>query len=217
MLSSRLSRLPVGAALLLAGCATPAAVPTTVETTGMPNTELALRRAMDQVNADMGNLGGLRPEAANAASVATATTTGQPLLLANLPSTQEPVAAPLSLAPPPQPPPSSVANAALAPASAPIPLHPAPGGSLPVVPAELEKQLAFTWNGPLDDAVKKLGSAIGYEVTVFGPANTRPLAVVVSVSGTAVEVLRAVGIEAGRWATVSVDPLHHQIAVVHHV
>ena len=189
MLSSRLYRLPVGAAVLLAGCATPAEVPPTVDTAGMPNTELALRRAMDQVNADMGNLGGWRPVAAAA---------GQPLSL----TASTPVQAPAL---------------ALAPASAPIPLRPAPETPLPVVPAELEKQLAFTWNGPLDGAVKKLGSAVGYEVTVFGSVNTRPLAVVVSMSGTAVEVLRAVGVQAGSQATVSVDPLHHQIAVVHHV
>ncbi len=41
---------------LLAGCATPI-VPTTVDTTGMPSAELALRRAIDRVNGDMAQIG----------------------------------------------------------------------------------------------------------------------------------------------------------------
>ena len=41
---------------LLAGCATPN-VPTTVDATGMPSAELALRRAIDRVNGDMAQIG----------------------------------------------------------------------------------------------------------------------------------------------------------------
>ena len=51
--------IPLWAVSLLAGCATPD-IPPTVAVAGMPNTELALRRSMDQVNADMGQLGGLQ-------------------------------------------------------------------------------------------------------------------------------------------------------------
>ena len=46
---------------LLAGCVTPP-VPPTVVTDGMPNAELALRRALDQVNGDMAQIGAMRPE-----------------------------------------------------------------------------------------------------------------------------------------------------------
>jgi defect-in-organelle-trafficking protein DotD len=199
----RLTRVPVGAALLLAGCASPDIVPPTVETAGMPNTELALRRAMDQVNSDMGNLGGLRPYTAVAAPVATVVTPGQPLALAPTTLATQP-------APPARPPSPSAAVASAAPATT----TPAP---LPVLPADLDKRLAFTWNGPLDGAVSKLGAQIGYQVTISGPPASRPLKIVVDVSGTAVDVLRAVGNEAGTRATVSVDPLHHQISVLHHV
>ncbi len=201
--SSRLTRPAVGVVLLLAGCATPDVVPPTVETAGMPNTELALRRAMDQVNNDMGNLGGWRPDNAVAAPIAGVVTPGQPLALAPRASTTQP--------PPPARPPSPlVAIASTAPAA----ITPV---SQSVVPAELEQRLAFTWSGPLDGAVSKLGAQIGYHVTVFGPPGSRPLKIVVDVSGTAVDVLRAVGNEAGTSATVSVDPLHHQISVLHHV
>ncbi len=41
---------------LLAGCATPN-VPTTVDVTGMPSAELALRRVIDRVNGDMAQIG----------------------------------------------------------------------------------------------------------------------------------------------------------------
>lgn len=201
---SRLTCFPIGAVLLLAGCATPDVASPTVETAGMPNTELALRRAMDQVNGDMGSLGGLRPGSVVAAPVVTqATTPGQPLALA-------PAAITTQAAPPAVPRLPSPAMASAVPATvAPLPL--------PVLPAELDKRFAFTWNGPLDGAVSKLGERIGYQVTVSGPPGSRPLQIVVDVSGTAVDVLRAVGNEAGTSATVSVDPIHHQIAVLHHV
>lgn len=46
---------------LLAGCVTPPDSPD-VATNGMPNPELALRHALDQVNGDMAQIGAMRPE-----------------------------------------------------------------------------------------------------------------------------------------------------------
>lgn len=142
---------------LLAGCAA-TNVPTDVATTGMPNAELALRRTLDQVNADMAQIGGMQP----ASYVASAPT-------------------------------------------------------MPVVPAELEKPVQFVWNGPLDAGVKKLADSIGYSVAVSGPQNPQPLIVAVNVNGQVLGAFQALGTQAGAVATVEVDPLHHQVQVVHHV
>jgi defect-in-organelle-trafficking protein DotD len=64
--------LPITAALigatLLAGCASVLPVPTTVATPGMPNPEEALRASITHVDAEMAELGQLRPEPATAAS-----------------------------------------------------------------------------------------------------------------------------------------------------
>jgi defect in organelle trafficking protein DotD len=141
---------------LLAGCAS-TNVPTDVAMTGMPNAELALRRTLDQVNADMTQIGAMQP----ASYTATAPT--------------------------------------------------------PVVPAELEKPVQFVWSGPLDAGVKKLAGSIGYSVTVSGPQNPQPLNVAVNVSGQVLAAFQALGSQAGAIATVEVDPLHHQVEVVHHV
>lgn len=141
---------------LLAGCAS-TNVPTDVATTGMPNAELALRRALDQVNGDMTQIGAMQP-----VGYAAADTT-------------------------------------------------------PVVPAELEKPIQFVWSGPLDAGVKKLANSIGYSVAVSGPQNPQPLIVAVNINGQVLGAFQALGTQAGAIATVEVDPLHHQVQVVHHV
>jgi len=142
---------------LLAGCAA-TGVASDVGTTGMPNPELALRRALDQVNSDMTEIGGMRPGAAVAAEK-----TG------------------------------------------------------PVVPEELQGMVDFVWNGPLDAGVEKLAASIGYAVLVSGPPEFRPLPVAVNFSGQVLVAFRALGTQAGAAATVELDPLHHQVRVIHHV
>jgi defect in organelle trafficking protein DotD len=97
-----------------------------------------------------------------------------------------------------------------------------PGGyaeatASPVVPAELEKPVQFVWNGPLDAGVKKLASSIGYSVTVSGPRNPQPVLVQVNIDGQVICAFQELGSQAGAVATVQVDPLHHQVQVVHHV
>ncbi|WP_158803504.1 DotD/TraH family lipoprotein [Acidisoma sp. L85] len=155
MVTARIGSAALGLGLL-AGC-TSTSVPTDVSTTGMPNAELALRRALDQVNSDMTQIGGMQPAG------------------------------------------SGVADAT------------------PVVPAELEKPIQFAWNGPLDAGVKKLARTIGYSVAVLGPRNPQPLVVTVIVNGQVLGAFQALGTQAGAKATVEVDPLHHQVQVVHHV
>jgi defect-in-organelle-trafficking protein DotD len=141
---------------LLAGCAS-THVPTDVATTGMPNAELALRRALDQVDIDMTQIGGMQPDGYAAATAS------------------------------------------------------------PVVPAELEKPVQFVWNGSLDAGVEKLASSIGYSVAVTGPQNPQPVLVQVNIDGQVIGAFQELGSQAGAIATVQVDPLHHQVQVVHHV
>jgi defect-in-organelle-trafficking protein DotD len=140
----------------LAGCAS-TKVPTDVATVGMPNAELALRRALEQVNSDMTQIGGMRPGGSDAAA------------------------------------------------------------ATPVVPAELQKPVQFVWNGALDAGVRKLADSVGYAVVVSGPQNPQPIVVAVNINGRVIEGFQALGTQAGAIATVEVDPLHHQVQVVHHV
>ena len=49
------------AAILLAGCANPPQVDPNVDTSGMPNTEVALQRSLDRVDRTMGQLGQFGP------------------------------------------------------------------------------------------------------------------------------------------------------------
>ncbi len=93
-------------------------------------------------------------------------------------------------------------------------------GSAPVesvVPAELQKPVQFVWTGSLDDGVKKLADSIGYTVSVTGPANPRAFSVAVNVAAQVISAFRALGDQAGAYATVQLDPLHHLVEVTHHV
>ena len=143
---------------LLAGCAATPQVPTDVATTSMPNAELALHRTLDQVNAEMTQIGGMQPQGSAAAASAA-----------------------------------------------------------PVVPDDLQKPVQFVWSGPLDAGVQKLAASIGYTVAIFAPPNPQPVPVVVNVNGQVLGAFQALGTQAGTAATVEVDPLHHQVQVVHHV
>lgn len=147
---------PVLVLALLAGCATPN-VPTNVDTTGMPNPEIALRASFQHVDAELTELGEMGPGTVER-------------------------------------------------------------NSTPVVPAELQKVVAFAWQGPLDGAVRKLAASVGYTVTVSAPSNELPLAVGISTGPEQVfKIFQALGEAAGTNATVQLDPLHHQVEVIHHV
>ena len=88
----------------------------------------------------------------------------------------------------------------------------------PVMPADLQRVVSFEWNGPLDQAVAKLSASIGYTFYTTAPANAEPLEVSIRMASVpAYQVFQSLGAEAGTRATVQVDPLHHQVQVIHHV
>ena len=88
----------------------------------------------------------------------------------------------------------------------------------PVVPADLQRLVSFEWSGPLDQGVAKLAASIGYTFYTTAPANSQPLDVAIRLSSVpAYQVFQTLGAEAGTRATVQVDPLHHQVQVIHHV
>ena len=88
----------------------------------------------------------------------------------------------------------------------------------PVVPEDLQRIVSFKWNGSLDEGVAKLAQSIGYTFYTTAPANSKPVAVTVEVSSVpAFRVFQTLGEQAGSQATVQVDPLHHQVEVIHHV
>jgi defect-in-organelle-trafficking protein DotD len=88
----------------------------------------------------------------------------------------------------------------------------------PVMPADLQRLVSFEWSGPLDQGVAKLATSIGYTFYTTAPANPQPLDVAVRMASVpAYQVFQILGAEAGTRATVQVDPLHHQVQVIHHV
>jgi defect-in-organelle-trafficking protein DotD len=88
----------------------------------------------------------------------------------------------------------------------------------PVIPEDLQRIVSFQWSGPLDQAVAKLAQSVGYTFYTTGPPNAQPISVTIQISEVpAFQVFRVLGDEAGTRATVQVDPLHHQVQVIHHV
>jgi defect in organelle trafficking protein DotD len=161
-MATRLPKYTAGLAVLacLTGCATPK-VPTDVESTGMPNAELALERAIDKVNGDMAQIGAMRLDRAAPAAAGPMTTAA--------------------------------------------------------IPDELRKPVDFIWAGPLDDGVRKLAASIGYQVAVIGPGHAQPIPISINTVGTVLSAFHALGDQAGSAATVSIDTVHHQVQVIHHV
>lgn len=202
---------------LLAGCAGQH-VTTDIETTGMANPEVALRRSMDLVNSQMAALGGLRAVqptpamAALPASVApVAVRPGQAVV--EVPPAPVASASAVTVAPVVATPPG------IAPAgSPPIQAFPPPVRSGAVVPEELQRPIGFAWNGPLDDGVRKVAAELGYRVDVFGPTNMQPLAVALpNTATTLIGAFKALGDQAGTAATVRVDTINRRVEVIHHV
>lgn len=88
----------------------------------------------------------------------------------------------------------------------------------PVLPEDLQRIVSFTWAGSLDKGVAKLAQSIGYTFYTTAPSNAQPIDVTVQAqSEPAIQVFKSLGDAAGNRATVEVDPLHHQVQVIHHV
>jgi defect-in-organelle-trafficking protein DotD len=91
-------------------------------------------------------------------------------------------------------------------------------GQGPVVPEELRRPVAFTWNGALADGVRKLAGTIGYSVVVIGVERPQPVPVAVNLpSTTLIDAFAALGEQAGAYATVQLDPATRTVQVMHHV
>jgi defect-in-organelle-trafficking protein DotD len=87
----------------------------------------------------------------------------------------------------------------------------------PVVPADLNRVVSFSWNGSLDQAVAKLALSIGYTFYVSAPQNAMPMNVSIDVESLSVyDIFQILGNDAGNRATVEVDPLNHQVELVYH-
>ncbi len=86
------------------------------------------------------------------------------------------------------------------------------------MPGELDRVVSFEWSGPLDGAIESLAKTIGYTVAIRAPSNAQPLMIAVRKSPRRVyDILHQIGEDAGSQATVSVDPQHHTVEVIHHV
>jgi defect-in-organelle-trafficking protein DotD len=141
------------ASSFLGGCAHDVA--TTVDISGMPNAEIALRRSVGHVDSEMGELARMRP---------------------------------------------------------------APRQGPAVVPAELQKIVAFEWEGPIEGAVEKLAGEVGYDVVVDTAFNVQTVSIGIKSGPRRVyEIFQAIGSAAGDRATVQVDAQHHRIQVIYHV
>lgn len=87
-----------------------------------------------------------------------------------------------------------------------------------VIPEDLQRIVSFSWNGPLDQAVAKVALSIGYTFYTTAPPDAKPVTIAIQLNSVpAYQVFQALGEEAGALATVEVDPLHHQVQVIHHV
>ena len=81
-------------------------------------------------------------------------------------------------------------------------------------PPALERVIALTWTGPVEDLVAKVATEAGYRVEVIG--RRPPLPVVASVATTRAslyDVLMDVGHQVGRHASIIVRPSAKEIQV----
>ena len=86
-----------------------------------------------------------------------------------------------------------------------------------VVPAELERQVSFQWNGSLDDAVRTLAKTVGYAAVVSGPMTAARVRVSIDPAPRRVyDIFRMLGDQAGSYAAVHVDPQHQRVEVVYY-
>jgi len=85
-----------------------------------------------------------------------------------------------------------------------------------VVPGELERLVAMSWNGALDGAVRKLADTVGYRVVVSGNRSQAVNVVVNPTPQRVYDILRGLGDQAGNLATVRVDAQHQLLEVIYH-
>lgn len=79
--------------------------------------------------------------------------------------------------------------------------------SAPDAPQELRRTVSVDWAGPIEPVLLSLGDRAGYQIQING--DKPPVPIVVSVQArekSVVEVLRDLGLQAGRRANIVVDP-----------
>ncbi len=77
----------------------------------------------------------------------------------------------------------------------------------PYAPPELRRIVSVDWVGPIEPITRKLADRAGYETRISGDVPPVPIVVTVrSKEKSVVEVLRDVGLQAGRRADIAVDP-----------
>jgi DotD protein len=85
-----------------------------------------------------------------------------------------------------------------------------------IVPGELERVVAMSWNGALDGAVRKLADTVGYRVLVSGNGSQAINVVVNPTPQRVYDILHGLGDQAGDLATVRVDAQHQLLEVIYH-
>jgi defect-in-organelle-trafficking protein DotD len=75
------------------------------------------------------------------------------------------------------------------------------------VPQELRRTISVDWVGPVEPLMRRLADRAGYQMQINGDKPSVPIVVSVQAQEkSVVEVLRDVGLQAGRRADVAVDP-----------
>ena len=79
--------------------------------------------------------------------------------------------------------------------------------SVPVAPQELRRTISMNWVGPIEPVTQTLADRAGYQMHVNGDKPPAPIVVSVeSREKSVVEVLRDLGLQAGKRANIVVDP-----------
>ncbi len=90
-----------------------------------------------------------------------------------------------------------------------------PGESLqmpPEVPQALRRIVSIDWTGPIAPIAQQMADRAGYRLQVNGAMPPAPIVVSVAArEKSVIEVLRDIGLQAGRRADVTVDPNHHLV------
>jgi defect-in-organelle-trafficking protein DotD len=84
--------------------------------------------------------------------------------------------------------------------------------SVPFAPQELRRTVSVDWVGPIEPVVRRLTDRAGYQMQING--DVPPVPVVVTIRAeekSVVEVLRDIGLQAGRRANIAVDPDRHVV------
>lgn len=87
----------------------------------------------------------------------------------------------------------------------------------PVVPGELQRIVAFSYTGTLEDGVRQLAGNVGYTVAVSPPPSGQASAQVAVATGSVqlIRAFQALGDAAGTQVMVTVDPVRRQVDVTY--